>query len=121
MKEWAHDEWVNIFPNPPTNGSTGKIIVAGVHRTQQTDSVKILLESKKKILVNVPQGCAWLVQPLDVVINKLFKNPIKEQFQQHLDESRYDYFDGGLTVSDKIILKTSALIICGKGLVKVKI
>ena len=121
MKEWAHDKWANIFPNPPINGSAGNILVAEVHRTQQTDSVKILFQSKKTILVNVPPGCAWLVQPLDVVINNSFKKAIKKQFQKHLDESEDDYFDGELTVSDRIVLKTSALIIRGKGLVKVKI
>lgn len=121
MKEWAHDKWANIFPNPPINGSTGNILVAEVHRTQQTDSVEILFQSKKTILVNVSPGCAWLVQPLDVVINKPFKKAIKEQFQKHLDESGDDYFDGELTVSDRIVLKTSALIIPGKGLVRVKI
>ena len=32
MKEWIRDEWDNIFINPPTNGSRGKILVADVFR-----------------------------------------------------------------------------------------
>ena len=79
MKEWTHDECSNIFTNPPTNGSTGNILVAVVHRVQQTDPDKRLLQSKNTILVNVP-GCTSRVQALDVVIKKPFKNPIKEIF-----------------------------------------
>ena len=48
----------NIFippPPPPTTGSTGKILVADVHRAQQTDGVKALLKKKNTELVNVPK------------------------------------------------------------------
>ena len=37
-------------------------------------------------------------EPLDVVINKPFKNAIKE-FGRHLDENLDDYVDGKLIVS----------------------
>ena len=39
----------------------------------------------------VPQWCASQVQPLDVVINKPFKDAIKEQFEKHLYEILDDY------------------------------
>ena len=61
MKEWTRDEWCDMFTNPPPNGSTGRILVADVHRAQQTDPVKRLLQSKKTILVNVSPGCTSLV------------------------------------------------------------
>ena len=60
-------------PNPPplpTTGSTGKILVADVHRTQQTDDVKARLKKKNTELLNVPPGCTSRVQPLDVSFNK---------------------------------------------------
>ena len=57
--------------------------VADVHRAQQTDPVKSLLQSKKTIFVNVPPGSITRVQALDVLINKPFKNAIKEQFERH--------------------------------------
>ena len=41
--------------NPSINGSFGKILIADVHRTQQTDKVKCIL--KKADLINVPPGC----------------------------------------------------------------
>ena len=31
MKKWISEQWGNIFINPPTTGSTGKILVADVH------------------------------------------------------------------------------------------
>ena len=81
MKEWTRDEWDNIFNNPPTNGN---ILATDVHRAQQPDPVKRLLQSKKTILVNVPPRSTSRFQPLDIVINKPFKNAIKEQFERHL-------------------------------------
>ena len=45
MKKWINEQWGNIFINPPTTGSTGKIFVADVHRAQQTDDVKALLKN----------------------------------------------------------------------------
>ena len=54
MKKWISEQWGNIFINPPTTGSTGKILVADVHRAQQTDGVKALLKKKNTELVNVP-------------------------------------------------------------------
>ena len=74
--------------------------MADVHRAQQIDPVKMLLQSKKMILVNVTPKYTSRVQCLDVVINKPFKNEIKEQFERHLDENLNDYVDGKLTVSD---------------------
>ena len=43
MKKWTANEWANYFTNPPTLGSSGKILVADVHRAQQTSNVKKLL------------------------------------------------------------------------------
>ena len=80
LTEWTRDEWGNIFTNTPSNGSTGETLVADIQRAQQTDPVKRLLHSKKTIFVNVPPGCTSRAQPLDVVIDKPFKNAIKENF-----------------------------------------
>ena len=56
MKEWTANEWANYFTNPPTPGSSGKILVADVHRAQQTANVKKLLQNKSTLLINVPPG-----------------------------------------------------------------
>ena len=80
--------------------------MADVHRAQQIDSVKRLLQSKKTILVNVTPRYTSRVQPLDVAVNKPFKYTIKEQFERHLDENLDDYVDGKLTVSDRRVFIT---------------
>ena len=34
MKRWVKEDWGNIFLNPVTPGSTGKILLADVHAAQ---------------------------------------------------------------------------------------
>ena len=62
-------EWENVFTNPPRSGSSGKILVADVHRAQQTNEVRNLLQKKKTLLISVPPGCTSRVQLLDVSVN----------------------------------------------------
>ena len=62
MIKWIWEQWGNICINPPTTGSTEKILVA--------DGVKALLKKKNTKLVNVAPGCTSRVQPLDVSFNK---------------------------------------------------
>ena len=77
IKNWISEQWGNIFKNPPTTGSTGKILVADVIRAQQTGGVKALLKKKNTELVNVPPGCASRVQPVGVSFNKLLKDVVR--------------------------------------------
>ena len=77
MKKWINVQWGNIFLNPPAPGSTGKILVADVHRAQQTDDVKALLKKKKTELVYVSPGCTSRIQPLDVSFHKPFKGVVR--------------------------------------------
>ena len=74
MLDWISQQWNNSFIIPSTNNSSGKILIADVHRAQQTGKVKYIL--KKTDLINVPPGCTSGVQPLDVVFNKQFKDII---------------------------------------------
>ena len=57
MKEWTANEWANYFTNHPTPGSSSKILVADVHRAQQTANMKKLLQKKSTLLINDPPGC----------------------------------------------------------------
>ena len=54
MKVWVEREWRNMFSNPSRANSSCKILVADVHRAQQTDEVKQLLQ-RKKTLLNKPR------------------------------------------------------------------
>ena len=98
MKQWVCDKWGNMFTNPVTSGSSGKILVADVHTAQQTDEVKRRLVAKKTVLVNVPPGCTSRVQPLNVYV--------REQFEKHLDENLERYVEGKLTASERRVLTT---------------
>lgn len=119
MKEWTRDEWGNIFPNP-SNESIGRILVVDLHKAQENDDVKWLLQSKKKILMNASPVCMSRVEQLDVLINKAFKNAVKKQFEKHLHENLDDCVDGKLIVPDRRVLTQSGLTMLGKGFVKVK-
>ena len=106
MKEWTANEWANYFTKPPTPGSSGKILVAEVHRAQQTANVKKFLQNKSTFLINVPLACTSRVQPLDVSINKPFKHAIREQFEKHLSENLNLYTENKLPVSERRVLTT---------------
>ena len=49
MKEWTANEWANYFTNHPTPRSSSKILVADVHRAQQTANVKNFLQNKSTL------------------------------------------------------------------------
>ena len=106
MKRWITEDWNNIFLNPPTPGSSGKVLIADVHRAQQTNEVKILLNRCKTRLINVPAGTTSRVQLLDVVINKPFKEAVREQFAHHIDGNLELYVEGKLTVSERRMFTT---------------
>ena len=106
MKEWTANEWENYFTNLPKHGPSGKILVADVHRAQQTANVEKLLQNKSTLLINDPPGCTSWVQSLDVSINKLFKHAIGEQFEKHLSESLHLYTENKLTASERRVLTT---------------
>ena len=71
MVRWSDREevgWNNIFHNPPSPGSSGKILYAEVHGAQQTPDVKHWLHKCKTTLINVPGGTTSTVQTPDVSI-----------------------------------------------------
>ena len=93
-----------MFFNPATPESSGKILCADVHRAQQAATVKRMLQSKNTILVNIPPGCTSKVQPLDVSINKPFKDYLRTQFEKHRDENIELYISNKLTASKRRVL-----------------
>ena len=104
IKSLVSEDWVNNFLNPATPGST---LFADIDRDQQTSSVKHLLPIKnKKVLINIPGGATSRVQPLDVVLNKPFKNLVWELFEKHIDENFESYVEGTLSVTKRRILTT---------------
>ena len=95
-----------MFLNPAIPESSGKIHYADVHRAQQTATVKRMLQSKNTVLVNIPPGCTSKVQPLDVSINKPFKDYLRTQSEKHRDENIELYISNKLTASKRRVLVT---------------
>ena len=106
MKTWIRNDWGNVFTNPATPGSTGKFLLADVHRAQQTDGVKALLSKCKTTLVNIPSGLTPYVQVVDVSVNKPFKDKVRFQSENHLSEHSDLYTGGKITASERRILIT---------------
>ena len=109
MKCWINEEWGNMYFNPATPESSGKILCADLHRAQQTATVKRMLQSKNTVLVNIPPGFTSKVQPLDVSINKLFKDYLRTQFEKHHDENIELYISNKLTASKRRVLVTKSV------------
>ena len=106
MKSWITEMWGSVFLNPPTPFSSGKILYADVHPAQQTDGVKIMLQRVKTSIVNVPKGTTSRVQPLDVAINKPFKNFVRREFEEHIDKNLELYTNGKISASERRVLTT---------------
>ena len=73
---------------------------------KDVEDVNVLLSRCKTKLKNIPGGTTSRIQVLDVVINKPFKNNVREQFEEHMDQNLDLYVEGKLSVSERRILTT---------------
>ena len=71
MLKWVNHTWKCPFS---PNADKPKLLIADVHKAQTTTKVRNALEACKTTIVLVPPGCTSLVQPLDVVVNRIFKH-----------------------------------------------
>ena len=106
MKEWISIKWENPFKNPIGQNFDGKILIADVHRAQQTNSAKELLKKDKTSLVNVTPECTSRVQVVVLLINKPFKDEVRSLFEDHLDKNLDQYVDGKINTSQRRVLMT---------------
>ena len=65
-----------------------------------------LVQKKNSELVNVPPGCTIRVHPLDVSFNKLFKDVVRQQFEEHIEQNLQRYTEGKISASEKRVLVT---------------
>ena len=103
MKKWIQEDWNNIFHNSPPPRSSGKILYADMHRAQQTPDLNCWLHKCRTTLINVPGGTTSRVQPIDVSINKPFKNYVHELFK-HSDANLELRVNGKLTAGERHVL-----------------
>ena len=100
MKDWIQNDW-NVFCNPATPGSSGKLLLTDIHQAQQTPEVKTMLARCKTQLVNIPGGLAAYLQVLDIGINKSFKYVVQQQSEKHLQDNLDLYISGKITASQR--------------------
>ena len=107
MLEWIRKDWACFYTNKPTPSSTGKILIADIHRGQQTDAVKALLVKAKTVLQNIPGGLTSYLQVVDVIVNKPLKESIRIQSEKHLNDNSDKYTSGKITASERRVLITN--------------
>ena len=82
------------------------VIIADVHRAQQTKTVKTLLARTKTALVNIPGGLASYLQVVAVIVNKPFKDHVRLMSEKHIEENLDLYTEGKITASQRRVLIT---------------
>ena len=104
---WIRKDWGCYCTNKPTPGSSGKKLIADIHRAQQTEAVKALLAKTKTVLQNIPGGLTAYLQVLDVTVNKPFKADIQKQSEEHLQQNLDAYTNGKITAAERRVLITN--------------
>lgn len=74
---------------------TSSLLVMDSFRAHTTDSVKGVLEEMNAKSPIIPGGCTSKVQPLDVCVNKPFKQLLKASWAQYLKQAVTSKPDGG--------------------------
>lgn len=54
----------------------------------------------------IPRGCTSYIQPLDVSINKIMKNIIKQYEEDHYNANPEEYDESKYSASDRRVLVT---------------
>ena len=82
-------------------------LIADVHRAQKTENILNKLEKDCKTEVTfVPGGCTSLIQPVDVVINKPFKERVEKFATEHMQENLDSYVNGTIPAKERRVLFT---------------
>ena len=84
------------------------LLVIDLLYTHKTDPVKQLLHKSDIALSLVPAGCTGLVQPLDVSINRPFKDLLKQAIDDEWDrrDLARDDIEGDSTVGEMRVMMT---------------
>ena len=101
--------------------STGMILVADMHRIQQTDEVIELPRQRKTIMVSIPAVYTSRIQSRDVCTNKPFKDAAREEHEKHQQENLNLYTKNKMSTSERRIVITKLLRMPGRRCAPTKI
>ena len=96
---WAQSIWKQKTFEP-------RLLILDVHTAQKTPAFLHALSLRNTIPAFVPAGCTSLVQPLDVSLNKPFKNLVDAQYNQHFEANLDAWALGKISASERRILMT---------------
>ena len=80
------------------NESHPYLTIFDVFRGQQTPALRELLEKNNIDHINVPANCTDKLQPLDLSVNKPFKDEMKKRFQAWYAEEVQKQLTSGTTM-----------------------
>lgn len=81
-----------------------KLITLDMHRAQNTEKVKDTFKHARTTPAIIPGGCTSLIQPLDVSINKSFKQYLEDASQEHFFENTDSWMEGKVSAKERRIL-----------------
>jgi len=100
---WLEKLLIPVLGNRPT------LLVMDLLRSHKTSSVRKILRGYDVTLSLVPAGCTGLVQPLDVSVNRPFKDLLKEEIDQEFEQRDIEGSEairGGSAVGEMRVMMT---------------
>lgn len=97
--QWIQGVWRQRTFHP-------KLLVLDVHKAQKTPAFLRALSLRHTTPAFIPPGCTGLVQPLDVALNKPFKDLVDVKYHQHFEEHLDAWMLGKFSASERRVLMT---------------
>jgi hypothetical protein len=114
LKQWVKNQFKWGTPFSPSDMEPRLLVFDSFEphkksKKQEEKEVNGLVDELKKLNTTIsiiPGGCTSYVQPLDVSINKIIKNIIKQCKEDHYDANPKEYANYKYSPSDRQVLVT---------------
>ena len=101
---WMENAWKlcrsSIFDKSP------KLLTLDMYKGQNTEVVQNAWQKYRTTPVVIPAGCTSLIQPLDVSVNKSFKQYLEDASQDHYLNNTESWVEGKVSAKERRILMT---------------
>ena len=99
MDEFGMKTWFNkVWKKRPGGNEINKrksFLVMDSFEGHKTDAIKNIARSENTDLAIIPGGLTSIVQPLDVCLNKPFKDKLREKWNIWMSSGQFSYTKGG--------------------------